>query len=288
MMPTDGGNPINPEAEPAKEKTQRRLVRRVVRSSLVEQNAQQLPPPPEDGEDAIEPEQPLMFRCLRCATQVPKDSDVCPKCGTRYLRAGIPKEAEEAEIDAELAIEDDLEDMSPLFEQTDLGCGYFDVDHGIVTYLEPRRGGKDAVFECLNCKTLVEFQTDRCPFCHEPLKKIQDGIVEIATGVIVGDDLDLEISRDVFCPICGDLLALDGGRCIVCDTQLVIPECEESSMLSPVVSSNNLIFLHLNVPNGAINYLSNAETSGANTSPEAPADDLLDDFTKWIDEPDKS
>jgi RNA polymerase subunit RPABC4/transcription elongation factor Spt4 len=288
MMPTDEGNIADPKANPAKGSSQRRLVRRVVRSKPAEQDTQQIPPPPDDNANAPEPERPSIFRCLKCATQIPNGSDTCPKCGTKYLKDGIPKEAEEAEIDAELALEDDFEDLSPLFEQDDLGCGYFDVDHGIVAYIEPRRGSKDAIFECLNCRTILEFEADRCPFCHEQLKKIEDGIVEIATGVIVGDDLDMEVSKDVFCPICGDLLALEGGRCIVCDTQLVVPENEGSSMLSPVVPSNNLIFLHLSVPNGAINYLSSAETPAPKNSPEISVDDSFEDFMGWIDDPDKS
>jgi endogenous inhibitor of DNA gyrase (YacG/DUF329 family) len=207
---------------------------------------------------------------------VPLASERCPKCGTAYVKDEISAEMEEAEIDAELALDDVFEDVSQLFEQDELGCGYFDVDHGIVAYVEPRDGSKDAVFECLNCKTVLEFEAERCPFCNESLKKIEEGIVEIVNGVIVGEDLDMEMSRDVFCPICGDLLALDGGQCIVCETKLVSPSGEGLSHLCPVVPSDNLVFLHLDVENGDLNYLSNSAEPSCEETHEPPAEDSID------------
>lgn len=216
------------------------------------------------------------------------DSERCPECGTAYSKDEITAETQEAEIDAELALDDAFEDVSQLFEQDELGCGYFDVDHGIVAYVEPRDGSKDAVFECLNCKTVIEFDAGRCPFCNEPLKKIEEGIVEIVNGVIVGEDLDMEISRAVFCPICGDLLALDGGHCIVCETKLVSPLDEDFSRLCPVVPSSNLVFLHLDVENGDLNYLSNSGKPSCQEALESPAEDSFDvDISDQSDDSDK-
>jgi RNA polymerase subunit RPABC4/transcription elongation factor Spt4 len=268
--------------------SRKRVVRRVAKPREVEAPTQ--PVIPIDNavkiEEPVEPElrSPAIFRCIKCATMIPEGSDLCPKCGTAYVREEISAEAEEAEIDAELALDDSFEDVSPLFEQDDLGCGYFDVDHGIVAYVEPRRVSKDVVYECLNCKTILEFEAERCPFCREPLKKIDDGIVEIVNGVIVGEDLDMEISKDIFCPICGDLLALDNGHCIVCETELVSNSDESLSSLLPVVPSNNLVFLHLDVENGDLNYLSNSKDSPQEVKLAPPVDESFDDVPIWSDE----
>ncbi|HUW42981.1 MAG TPA: hypothetical protein VMW02_01950 [Thermoplasmata archaeon] len=219
---------------------------------------------------------------------MPLDSERCPKCGTAYIKDEISAEAEEAEIDAELALDDIFEDAFPLFEQDELGCGYFDVDRGIVAYVEPRHGKKDIVFECLNCKTILEFEAKRCPFCREPLKKIEEGIIEIVNGVIVGEDLDMENSQDVFCPICGDLLALDSGHCIVCETELVSPSDEHLASLCPIVSTDNLIFLHLDVENGELNYLSNSEESSCEEILEPHVEvSFDDDISNWSNDSDK-
>ncbi len=272
---------IESNAQSTSGASRKRVVRRVAKPRESEAPSPPAPPIANEmkTEEPIRPEQrsPAIFRCLKCATIVPEESDRCPKCGTAYIKEEISAETEEAEIDAELALDDSFEDDSPLFEQDELGCGYFDVDHGIVAYVEPRHGSKDVVYECLNCKTILEYEAERCPFCREPLKKVDEGIVEIASGVIVGEDLDMEISRDVFCPICGDLLALDGGRCIVCETELVSSSEESLSSLLPVVPSNNLIFLHLDVEKGDLNYLSNSKESPVETKPEPPAEDSFDD-----------
>jgi RNA polymerase subunit RPABC4/transcription elongation factor Spt4 len=272
---------IESNAEAECKSSRKKVVRRIVRPRQNEPAAQPTPfiTPEEKIEEParLEPKALPIFRCLKCATLVPFDSERCPKCGTIYVKDEISAETEEAEIDAELALDDIFEDVSPLFEQDELGCGYFDVDNGIVAYVEPRHGSKDAVFECLNCKTILEFEAKKCPFCNEPLKKIEDGIVEIVNGVIVGEDLDMEISRDVFCPICGDLLALEDGHCIVCETKLVSPSDESLASLCPVVPSDNLIFLHLNVENGDLNYLSNREEPSCEEPPDPPAEDSFDD-----------
>jgi len=283
---------VESDAESESRSSRKKNVRRVVKSRQNELAAQPIPLiiPEEDIKVQVRLElKPLpIFRCLKCATLVPLDSENCPKCGTIYVKDEISVETEEAEIDAELALDDILEDVSPLFEQDELGCGYFDVEGGIVAYVEPMHGSKDAVFECLNCKTILEFEAERCPFCNEPLKKIEEGMVEIVDGVIVGEDLDMEISRDVFCPMCGDLLALEGGHCIVCGAKLVSPSDENLSSLYPVVPSHNLIFLHLDVENGDLNYLSNSEEPSCEKTLEPPAEDLFDvDISNWSDESDK-
>jgi len=283
---------IESNAESESGSSRKKIVRRVVGHRQNEPAAQPTPLiiPEENIKEPAWPEWKALpiFRCLKCATLVPLDSERCPKCGTTYVKDEISKETEEAEIDAELALDDVFEDVSPLFEQDELGCGYFDVDHGIVAYVEPRHGSKDAVFECLNCKTILEFEAERCPFCNEPLKKIEEGIVEIVNGVIVGEDLDMEISRDVFCPICGDLLALEGGHCIVCETKLVSPSDEDLSCLCPVVPSSNLVFLHLDVENGDLNYLSNSEEPSCEETLEPSDEDSFDvDTSNQSDDSDK-
>jgi RNA polymerase subunit RPABC4/transcription elongation factor Spt4 len=279
---------IESDAEPESRSSRKKVVRRVVRPRQSEPAEQPVPfiTPEKKIDELTRPELKSLpiFRCLKCATLVPLDSERCPKCGTAYIKDEISKETEEAEIDAELDLDDSLEDVSPLFEQDELGCGYFDVENGIVAYVEPRHGSKDVVFECLNCKTVLEFEAKRCPFCNEPLKKIEEGIIEIVNGVIVGEDLDMEISRDIFCPICGDLLALENGHCIVCETKLVSQPDENLALLCPIVPSNNLIFLHLNVENGDLNYLSNSEEPSCEEIPEPPAEDSFDDeILNWIE-----
>jgi len=283
---------IESNAESEGRSSRKKIVRRVVRPRQNEPAAQPTPLIMPEGENKelarLEWKALPIFRCLKCATLVPLDSERCPKCGTTYVKDEISAETEEAEIDAELALDDIFEDVSLLFEQDELGCGYFDVDHGIVAYVEPRHGSKDAVFECLNCKTIIEFDAGRCPFCNEPLKKIEEGIVEIVNGVIVGEDLDMEISRDVFCPICGDLLALENGHCIVCETKLVSPSDDDLSCLCPVVPSANLVFLHLDVENGDLNYLSNSEEPSCEETLEPSAEDSFDvDASNQSDDSDK-
>lgn len=269
--------------------SRKRVVRRVTRAKGSEESSPPALPIVNEKKIEepirIEARSSVIFRCLKCATLVPAGSERCPKCGIAYIREELTAEAEEAEIDAELAFDDSFEDVSPLFEQDELACGYFDVDNGIVAYVKSRHGSREAVYECLNCKTILEFEVEKCPFCREPLKKIDEGIVGIVNGAIVGKDLDMEISKDVFCPICGDLLALDGGHCIVCETELVSSSNESLSSLLPVVSSGNLIFLHLDVENGDLNYLSDCKESPEETTPGPPPEDSLnDDISIWLDD----
>jgi len=274
-------DPVESDAESESRRSRKKVMRRVVKPRQNEPAAQPVPIIATEEkvmETARIAFKPLpIFRCLKCATLVPLDSERCPKCGTAYVKDEISAETEEAEIDAELALDDIFEDPFPLLERDELGCGYFNVDRGIVAYVEPRHGRKDKVFECLNCKTILEFEAERCPFCREPLKKIEEGGVGIVNGVIVGEDLDMENSKDVFCPICGDLLALDGGHCIVCETMLVSPSDEGLASLCPVVSTDNLLFLHLDVENGELNYLSNSEDTSCEEILEPPAEDSIDD-----------
>lgn len=207
---------------------------------------------------------------------MPKDSMRCPNCGATYIEENVPELTEEEE---EFLFGNEIDDPKPLFEEDNLGCGYFDVDCGIVAYIEPRHAGNDSIYECHNCRTILEFEAKRCPLCGGSLEKVEDGIVEIVNGIIVGDDLDLEISRDVFCPVCGDLLALENGRCIVCGTQLLSIVCEDTDYICPVVSSDCLVFVHLNVEDGEFNYLMKGKDqecmeAGSGLLPAPPDDEI--------------
>ncbi len=81
---------------------------------------------------------------------------------------------------------------------------------------------QESVRECCHCGTEIEFETDRCPICGTLLVSPDKGIVEF--------------------------LEEDSG-----------PVDERGSKMDPIIHSREVVFLHLDVSTGVVDYLKRLE-----------------------------
>ena len=193
-----------------------------------------------------EPEQSRTFDCPLCGASVENGASACPDCGSRLI-TGITdsqmSELEEAEHSAD--------DETPSEPENDLSAMEppgvrFDAETGTVSRL-PR--GEPV--ECGNCGTEIEFEADRCPMCGSKLAK-EGGIVDLFTGM----DFDSDDSLEVDCPSCGEHVALEEGVCPQCKEKVRSAEDEKGSeRIDPVIHMDNVVFLHLDVSAGEVNFL---------------------------------
>ncbi|MBE0519033.1 MAG: hypothetical protein IH630_07425 [Thermoplasmata archaeon] len=198
------------------------------------------------------PPRPVMktFQCFECGTQMPDGSERCPKCRALYIQ-GI----DEAEME-ELLRAENLKEFQPEDFVTKEGNPliHFDAELGILHYLQDDKGGPDFVFECTHCGTVVELNTDRCPICGTRLELGDTGLVGIFTDM----EFDSNPLGEVDCPFCGQHGPLDSGKCSVCGQMVENPEGTDAGKIMPVLKVDNVVFLHLDIETGDVNYLQRA------------------------------
>jgi len=188
------------------------------------------------------------FTCFQCGSQVSYDSDRCPRCKSFYIRDVRSEDVDEllrAEQMQDAPLDDFVErDGSPVV--------HFDAETGVMHFLEDDHGDPDFVFECTHCGTLVELNTDRCPICGTRLELGDTGLVGIFTDM----EFDPGPIGDADCPFCGEHVTFESGKCPSCGND--IGECDGRDpvcRVRPVLRVDNVVFLHLDIETGEINFL---------------------------------
>ncbi len=198
------------------------------------------PPEPREMQEA--------FKCIQCGAMVPVDSERCPKCKVLYV-AGVH---DEELMQLQLAEMEDVDDTMDLLDRSDSPVIHFDAELGIINYLEEDKNEADFVFECSHCGTLIQFDTDKCPICGTALELGDTGLV----GLFANMDFDGDPLTEVDCPFCGEHVSLKAGKCPACGTAVEVVESKDAAKkVAPVVRSENVVFLHLDVETGELNYL---------------------------------
>jgi rubrerythrin len=188
------------------------------------------------------------FVCLECGFPVPASADRCPKCNTLYL-----KDVDEEQLDQEEANEDVLAfDKDEILPKDTISCIHFDAESGTINYLESIISAPDIEMECSNCGTLVGFDAAACPICGTKFETTDTGIVSLFADM----DFDNDCSEDINCPLCGERIAPVNGRCPSCH-EIVHEENPRDSdvKVEPVIRNENVVFLHLDVETGEVNFL---------------------------------
>jgi hypothetical protein len=199
--------------------------------------------------DAPAPKDEDTFPCVECGAAVPKTADRCPRCHAHYIQ-------DVADEDLDMGPEGDevhlTEDAEEFLNKEGVPCIHFDAETGTISYLENDDSEPDFMLECTHCGTAIQFDTDRCPICGTKLDPVDTGIV----GLFSDMKFDDENSKDMDCPSCGEKVTLVNGKC---------PECGEIvrdwdavevvEKVDPVIHTDNVVFLHLDVESGELNYL---------------------------------
>jgi len=188
------------------------------------------------------------FPCFQCGARVPYDSDACPRCRAAYIR-----DVKIEDVD-ELLRAEEMRDL-PLDDFVDRAGSpvvHFDAETGVMHFLEDDNGEPDFAFECTHCGTVVELNTDRCPICGTRLELGDTGLV----GMFTDMDFDPGPFDDADCPFCGEHVTLVSGKCPSCLNN-VCSECDHdpAGKIRPVLRADNVVFLHLDIGTGEINFL---------------------------------
>jgi RNA polymerase subunit RPABC4/transcription elongation factor Spt4 len=192
--------------------------------------------------------------CLACGAPMPGDSDSCPRCHSKYIHDILPgaiAELERAELTAVGSSgygDDDGDDLG--FDEFPII--HFDAVDGVINYLDHTEGVSDFVLECSNCGTLIQLDIDRCPLCGNPLKISDVGLLSL----IQGSDFNEECLSELECPHCGEHVTLGDGCCPACGSIIVDLKQETSGRkVIPLIDSENVVFIHIDLETGDLNYL---------------------------------
>ena len=193
--------------------------------------------------------EPGSFNCHQCGAPLSLGAARCPKCNSRYVEISDEalKELESAEMD----IGDEAED-GDVVEKEGAPCIHFNLETGTVSYLEDDGRDPDFMLECSHCGTEIQFDTDRCPICGTALGLSDTGLVSLFTDMKFDEVKDDEMD----CPLCGEHVTLTKGKCPACSeiVQGWDPR-DPSAKVDPVIHNDNVVFMHLDVETGELNYL---------------------------------
>jgi len=216
-------------------------------TTAILENMASAPPP------ARAAQKPKGFNCHDCGAFVPEGALRCPKCNVMYI-GNISDEDFDAFDEAADELAADLEEFlnkegSPVL--------HFDAESGVISYLGDGKGEADFVCECSHCGTLVAFDTDKCPICGTKLENADTGLVALFYDSDFSSDADDEMD----CPLCGEKVKFQGGKCPKCNGQVLPTNPKDPSLkVLPVVKGDNVVFLHLDVESGELNYLQRLAT----------------------------
>ena len=209
-----------------------------ITEQVMESIAPSLPTPPHGT--------PETFTCIQCGAEVPLEAERCPICQSLYI-----KDVSDEALDEVAAAEDAFdEDANALMATEAIPCIHFDADTGTISYLEKDDSDPDFMLECSHCGTAVLFDTDNCPICGTKLDVTDTGIVSLFADMEFGEN-DLEEELD--CPFCGDHVSLVQGACPACHEK--VEGADSAGKIEPVVHGDNVVFMHLDVETGELNYL---------------------------------
>ncbi len=196
--------------------------------------------------------EPGAFTCGHCGAAVPVGSDRCPACDTLFLN-DISDEELKALEEAERAVQTELSpDSAQIVEKAKAPCVHFDARTGSINYLQIDSDPPNISIECGNCGTEIAFDAERCPICGCRLEGSKAGIAGLFTGM----EFDKVEFGQMNCPMCGELVTVKDGSCPVCHEQVACNDAEGScERLDPIIHTDNVVFLHLDVSSGEVNYL---------------------------------
>lgn len=194
---------------------------------------------------------PKTFECSECGARIPEQSDMCPVCHIKYLRDICPEALEELDR----AMSDAGRELSDLIEIHDvdsLPVLHFDTVEGIMNFLEEDSAEAEFVLECPHCSAVVQIDVDRCPICSTALESSDIGILSLLRGT----DFDSSDMTELECPQCGEHVNLVDGACPECGSLILDPEGSgDEKKLIPIVGSDNIVFVHMDLEKGDLNYV---------------------------------
>jgi rubrerythrin len=176
-------------------------------------------------------------------------SERCPRCRVRFLNGITDEQLAQLDQAEHQTSGEQLDAIDP----KSLPVVHFDAKTGVMNFLENDEGEADFVLECNHCGTVVQLNVSRCPICGTPLEVGDTGIVSL----FVDMDFNGEPMPEADCPFCGEHVVLESGVCPSCKSAV---EGDEQpgvglSKVSPLVHAENIVFLHLDVETGDLNYL---------------------------------
>lgn len=195
---------------------------------------------------------PNTFVCCQCGAEVPVGSDKCPGCDSLIVNDVSDEQLRDLENAEREVREETLSDVGRMLGRTETPCVHFDAEEGTVSYLQDDNDIPNVSAVCSNCDTEVEIDVDLCPICGAKLEKHESGLV----GLIDGTEFDKDDSPEMECPFCGEHVLLEEGRCPACK-EMVHPADDSgpSERVESVIHMDNVVFLHLDVSTGEVNYL---------------------------------
>ncbi|UCE91462.1 MAG: hypothetical protein JSV90_08695 [Methanobacteriota archaeon] len=191
------------------------------------------------------------FECPECGAHIPRHSEMCPVCHIKYLRDVCPDALEE--LDRAMSNTSRvLSDLIEIHEVDSLPVLHFDTVEGVMNFLEEDSAEAEFVLECPRCNAVVQLDVDKCPICNTMLESSDIGILSLLRGM----DFDCSDMSELSCPHCGEHVSLVDGTCPGCSSQIVDPEGSgDEKKLVPIVGSDNIVFVHIDLERGDLNYV---------------------------------
>jgi len=189
------------------------------------------------------PEVPT-FTCFECGTRIPRDSVRCPSCKVLYV-SDLKGEA----IDEELLHKEETPvdgERAKVFKEGVMSFAHYDMGTGIVTCLQAEEGDTDFGLECHNCGAVTQFGIDKCPLCGHSFDEWDTGLI----GLLEGLKFDLDDDKELDCPLCGEHVIVDNGRCPSCKEMIAYrSKHSPDAVVLPILKEKDVVFVHVNILN---------------------------------------
>jgi RNA polymerase subunit RPABC4/transcription elongation factor Spt4 len=188
------------------------------------------------------------FACLKCGCPVPESADRCPGCNTLYIRNLLEEDLLQLE-----SVEDNTRDeQGVVLSNEEFPCMHFNAESGTINCLKTDLKAPDFEFECSHCGTLIGFDTDTCPICGTKFELADTGIVSLFADM----EFDKDCTGEIACPLCGEKGVPDQGKCPACKEIIHGDDPKDPDIkVAPVIHNQNVVFMHLDVESGEVNYL---------------------------------
>ncbi|MBN1678464.1 MAG: hypothetical protein JW880_08000 [Candidatus Thermoplasmatota archaeon] len=135
---------------------------------------------------------------------------------------------------------------------------HFDAGTGKVSYIDDEKSSSEMICECHRCGTLLQFEANRCPVCGVRFDEGDSGIVALLSE----KSLDWDDACEMDCPQCGEHVELVQGSCPACGASIASPgDAGADEKPCQLVSSENVVFVHLDVELGQVEYLQRLDRS---------------------------
>lgn len=196
------------------------------------------------------------FRCLQCGTPVPTGLDRCPKCLVLYLRDVSEEEVDELErAESKSGLDDEFREDGKI-DRDSVRVVHLDIGSGMMSFIDRCRGEWNAELECPRCGTVIEFDADTCPICGTELECARKDFIRMLSEM----DIDSGCNGEINCPLCGERTLPRDGKCQECGEKVHCDNPKDvSSKVKPLIRKDDVIFVHLDVSAGEVNYLQRLE-----------------------------